>query len=293
VTDTPKHGVFQHQGLDAEDLAQVRKLARLCEERDRIDLRLSVDVLAAGAADPPHSFLSYRDGALVGFLTMYGLGDDEAEASGATHPDARRQGVFRTLVHVAREACRKAGTPALILYADDRSQAARAVAAALGAERTFSEAKLRLADAGAVPEPRGNFAFRQATEDDAAAIALLLASDMAEGTDPQQLKQVIARNMRNPNYRYYVGELAGDAVGTLNVQELGGDLYIYGFVVRPEYRGQGYGRDILTHTLRGLANQRPQPVYLEVEPDNTPALNLYRSLGIETLAMYDSYRMEV
>jgi ribosomal protein S18 acetylase RimI-like enzyme len=203
--------------------------------------------------------------------------------------DARRQGVFRALIDAAAAACREAGTPALVFYADDRSELARAVAAAVGADRSFSESKMRLNDSVPLPAASTNLDFRIATLEDTAGIGRILAQDI-DG-DVAALQLVVARNMQNPLYRYYIAMLDGDPVGTLNIQTIDGERYIYGFVVRPDYRGRGFGRETLARTLRALAEESPAPVLLEVEPNNTPAANLYRSLGFETLVTYDYYRL--
>jgi ribosomal protein S18 acetylase RimI-like enzyme len=291
VTNTPNDGIFRYKGLAAAELAEVRELGLASEQHDELDLRLSWSALAEGAPYEPTTFLSYRDGALVGFLTLYGLGDDEAEATGVVRPDKRRQGVFRALIDTAAAACREAGTPALVFYADDRSEPARAVAAAVGAERSFAEAKMRLNDSAPLPDASTNLDFHAATLHDATAIGSILARDM-DG-DQGALQLVVARNMQNPAYRYYIATLDNDPVGTLNIQTIDGEQYIYGFVVRPDYRGRGFGREILARTLRALAGESPAPVLLEVEPDNTPAVNLYRSLGFEKLVTYDYYRLRL
>jgi ribosomal protein S18 acetylase RimI-like enzyme len=290
VTDTPKNGIFHRQGLGAEELADTRELGTMCEARDGIDLRVSWDALVEDAAEPAHSFLAYRDGVLAGFLMLYGLGEPEAEGTGVVKPEFRRQGIFRELVDAAQDAGREQGTAALIVYVDRRSAAAPACMGALGAEHTFSETKMRLPDASVnVAEAAERLDFHTAAPEDAAAVGAIVAEDM-EG-DTRDLGHVIMRNMQNPAYRYYVATLDGDPVGTLNIQTIDGDNYIYGFVVKPAYRRRGYGREILARMLRELAAERPQPVYLEVETENTPAVNLYRSLGFEELVTYDYYRL--
>jgi ribosomal protein S18 acetylase RimI-like enzyme len=291
VTDTRKNGIYHYEGLPAGELSDVRELGQLCEQHDDIDLRLSWGALSDAASNPPHSILSYRDGALAGFLTMYGLADDEAEATGATRPELRRQGIFRALAEAARATCRDAGTPTLLFYVDQRSAAARPGLAALGAELAFAESKMRLADAAATAEPLSALELHRATAEDLPALAAILAGDADQ--DVQALQVILSHNMHKPSYQYYVAALDGDPVGTLNVQTIDGEPYIYGFVVRLEYRGRGFGREILARTLRDLAGDQPQPVYLEVEPDNTPAVNLYRSLGFEKLVTYDYYRLAV
>jgi ribosomal protein S18 acetylase RimI-like enzyme len=92
--------------------------------------------------------------------------------------------------------------------------------------------------------------------------------------------------MQSEWYQYYIATLAQQPIGTLNVQTIDGQAYIYGFVVRSEQRGRGYGKEILARAIEDIAAEHPQPIYLEVETDNTPALALYRSFGIEVVTTY-------
>ena len=108
---------------------------------------------------------------------------------------------------------------------------------------------------------------------------------------PQQMRQSVAHNMQSSVYQYYIATLDREPIGTLNVQNLGGEAYIYGFVVRPEQRGRGYGKEILARAIADIVAQRPQPIFLEVETENDPAFGLYRSFGFEVTTTYDYYRL--
>ncbi len=48
--------------------------------------------------------------------------------------------------------------------------------------------------------------------------------------------------------------------------------------VLPEYRGKGIGRFLMEHILAHL-KPKAKPIVLYVDPANTPAINLYKSLG--------------
>ena len=50
--------------------------------------------------------------------------------------------------------------------------------------------------------------------------------------------------------------------------------------VLPEYRGKGYGRDIVLARI-AMKREKGQPVYCNIVPDNTPAIKLMESLGFK------------
>ncbi|MGE3314430.1 MAG: GNAT family N-acetyltransferase, partial [Planctomycetaceae bacterium] len=51
--------------------------------------------------------------------------------------------------------------------------------------------------------------------------------------------------------------------------------------VHPEHRGLGLGRALVLKSLEGFRSAGLRRVYLEVTSDNTPAVELYRSVGFE------------
>ncbi|HMO59065.1 MAG TPA: N-acetyltransferase, partial [Roseiflexaceae bacterium] len=69
--------------------------------------------------------------------------------------------------------------------------------------------------------------------------------------------------------------------------------WLYGLVVREAYRGRGYGRQIVAAALAEVASQEHGDVFLEVEPENTPAVNLYRSLGFAVVRTFDYWAKEL
>ena len=65
--------------------------------------------------------------------------------------------------------------------------------------------------------------------------------------------------------------------------------YLYGFEIREDLRGQGYGKRFLNQVLLDLAKHAPLPLRLQVSGENLPALSLYKKTGFqitETLSGY-------
>ncbi|MNW11442.1 ribosomal-protein-alanine N-acetyltransferase [compost metagenome] len=72
--------------------------------------------------------------------------------------------------------------------------------------------------------------------------------------------------------------------------EPGESGFIYGFCVLPEYRGKGYGRQILSQTITALKEKdQAVEIKLEVSVENEKALGLYESCGFATRNANDYY----
>ena len=121
--------------------------------------------------------------------------------------------------------------------------------------------------------------LRQATAEDCSLMFRLQHLDGAqldEG-DPEQLaKYEKYRNDFDKN-KIQVIELGGVAVGRLRVVRED-SIYIGGFQILPEYRGQGLGTAILD-SLVLESEQSGVPITLEVFNDNTEAVKLYEKIG--------------
>lgn len=79
-----------------------------------------------------------------------------------------------------------------------------------------------------------------------------------------------------------VGDVAASAL-TNNNEGIGVYLNV---VVRPEARGQGYGRSIMQAALNWSRAAGAYWAAIQVVSDNVPAVNLYRSLGFDEIYRY-------
>lgn len=76
--------------------------------------------------------------------------------------------------------------------------------------------------------------------------------------------------------------LEGDTPAAMAVVARRGDeARLAAFALRPTYRGQGVGRQLMTSLLAALRGQGVRRMWLEVIRDNQAAVALYRSLGFE------------
>ncbi|MCB1263255.1 MAG: ribosomal protein S18-alanine N-acetyltransferase [Mycobacterium sp.] len=115
--------------------------------------------------------------------------------------------------------------------------------------------------------------------------ALLFAGD-----DPWP-EVAFARELAAGHNRYVAARVEGTLVGYAGIARLGRvapfEYEIHTIGVDPAYQRHGIGRAMMTRLLDEVGPDGV--VYLEVRTDNEPALELYRSLGFETIGVRKRY----
>ncbi|TCL54033.1 acetyltransferase (GNAT) family protein [Hydrogenispora ethanolica] len=276
-------GLLSRQGLTGPELEQIRELEAACAERQPLNMKLNWEMLTERPAGETNDFLYYEAGRLVGFLGLYGFATQprEIEATGMVHPDWRRRGIFGWLFAAAHRECQSREVERLLLISERASAPGIRFAEASGGQYAFSEYRMRF-DGRTVPDfPARGLRLRQATAADRPvlqqidAVCFGLAEDDSGGLERCQAT--------------YLAEAEGRVVGKIGLLQEGEDAYIFGFGIRPEFRGQGYGREALSLTLRQALAGPVRSVILEVAVQNERALSLYQSCGFERITAYDYY----
>lgn len=283
--------------LSERERADVEALAAQCNQHDGTDLKLAYGEREAAADAAPTCFLAYRDEQLVGYCAIDCGGVDEI--CGMVAPAARRHGLGRRLLSRAHEASRDRRGQALLIT-EEAAPVGGALARAFCVGLAMTEQRLGLLAPGDLIAPtapaNGPVRLRPATEGDIDALATILAEAFNERPVEHTRANLHAELAES---RILVGEVAGRPVGTLkiyperNLANRGQRAGIYGFAVRPEYQGRGYGRQMLTQTLRLLLAEGYLPITLEVLPENSRAVALYTSVGMRPITTYHYYVLPV
>ncbi|MGI5939198.1 MAG: GNAT family N-acetyltransferase [Thermoleophilia bacterium] len=80
----------------------------------------------------------------------------------------------------------------------------------------------------------------------------------------------------------FLAHFEGETVGScqlLRVLEEPSFVYVLGFYIRPSWQGRGFGRRLLQQMIEECRGLGVDGMVLTVSPDNTRAINLYRSAG--------------
>jgi ribosomal-protein-alanine N-acetyltransferase len=85
----------------------------------------------------------------------------------------------------------------------------------------------------------------------------------------------------NPVARCWVAEVDGRVVGMVVAWLLVDEIHIATIATHPDFRRQGIGRKLLSHTLRRAIEDGAQSSFLEVRASNLVAQEMYRQFGYE------------
>ena len=123
------------------------------------------------------------------------------------------------------------------------------------------------------------FIFRYATSEDIESIAAIELASMSNPWKADSYQEAINSDHAFVMVAEQDNKIAGFAVFYLTPPE----SELPDIVVSPEYRGQGLGRQLLTHCFDELRAKSIETIFLEVRVSNTPARTLYEHLGFESI----------
>lgn len=290
MSTSEKQGLLKKSTLTGEEIEEVARLIALCDGQDNLDMPISLDGLRQRPGNEIDDFLYYERGELAGYLYVDSWGKEEKELTGMVAPEFRRRGIFRQLFEAAREECRARGVEKLFLICEQSSQSGQAFARSVRAHQDFSEHKMALQTFVERRRSDPQFQMHPATPEDKEALVSILATDMGDEKDARQFVEKIFALGKQPQY---LATLAGKPLGTLRLDYHDGEVSIYGFVVRSEYRGRGYGRMMLEQIIRQLHNEGIKAITLEVEVENKSAIGLYTSCGFQVVTTYDYFSRNI
>jgi mycothiol synthase len=276
-------------GLPAQTLAAARDLVARCNAHDATALLLALKPEQPGDDTTPRYFLSHAAGRLIGLAELVGY--REIEGTILVAPEHRRTGLGRALATAAARDLAARGIESWLLVCDEAFPGGIAFAQILGGVRAYFEHRLTL-DPALVPATAGHGAtltLRQAGTSDATTIARITAA--AFGDPPDDVGSWIATDLARPDRRWFLGVVAGEAVGNLRVIAIEEGRDITAFGVLPAQQGRGYGRALLSQTIALLRDESAAPINIEVETDNAAALGLYQSCGFAPQHTYGYYRV--
>lgn len=279
-------------GLAPGDLEEIGRLAAACTAADGGRLKLSWGTLGSRPVDQVNDFLWRRpDGALVGFLGLYGFRPDEVEVCGMVHPDHRRQHIFSRLYDAALAELERRGTPRALLIVDRSSPAGAAFARSRAGVIDHSEHRMVVRREPEPFRPDPLVRTRAAGLPDAPFILACICEAFGlplTRLDDDELEELARRNPGT-----MVIERAGEPVGTVRLSRDVTGADIYGFAVVAKWRGHGIGRQVLSQIVSELLAEGVDRVGLEVETENDGALRLYQRCGFERAGTEDYYAVTV
>jgi tRNA threonylcarbamoyl adenosine modification protein YeaZ/ribosomal-protein-alanine acetyltransferase len=125
---------------------------------------------------------------------------------------------------------------------------------------------------------------RLASIDDSPVLADIHAASFAKGWAASELSSMLAL----PGAGALLVELQGIIYGFVMFQWVAGEAEINTMCVSPNYRRQGFGRDLITGLIAFLKDNTTR-IYLDVSDGNLAAVTLYEQLGFSKTGMRRAY----
>jgi ribosomal protein S18 acetylase RimI-like enzyme len=269
--------------LSSKQLHDIKQLQRLCEECDKIQLKLNWDMLNNRQEEKKY-FFKYEKEELIAFLGVYGFGN-KVELCGMVKPENRRQGVFTQLFSDALHVIETRNYHTVLLNAPGSSITAKGFLQSVPCTFNMTEyqmqwSKTDIADCQDV--------IVRASDAHDLEIEIQLDIQCFNFTRDEAVE--FNHRIRKENKQdSYIIENDNQRVGKIRIDYSTGDAWIYSFAIFPEFQGNGIGRKALAKVVSDQHNKGYE-VFLDVEAENSHALRLYESCGFKLYQSQDYYK---
>jgi ribosomal protein S18 acetylase RimI-like enzyme len=302
---TKKFWIKLREYIDYSDYEHINKLKKLCEKTDGV-LKLELDYKLKDSQNAEETydlsnineFMCYDDEILVGYIGICSFGNHSypLELMGMVHPEYRKQGIFTRLNQMALGECRRRSSVDFYLLCDRKSETGKIFLTSLGAKYNYSEFEMYLDQDiyNSLDLNLDTLSLRKATNDDAYEVTRqnkIYFEDIDENTcvDIKEDELLFPEEEEKRGLTIFIAEYNDKVVGKVNIQVDNGIGGIYGLGILPNYRGQGFGRELLMMAVEELKKLRVERIMLQVEAENSTALNLYKSCGFVEESVMDYY----
>ena len=277
-------GLVRKRGLEESDLAEIEALEEECNRAENIRIKFNWGMMRERDGSYGSDFCFYEQGRLVGYAPLDGFGG-AFEVTAAVLPASRRQGVFRALFEAARHEARIREARELLLVSYPASEAGSAVVQRLALPYKNSEYRMEAA-VDTIP-PLAPNAVTLETVDAANVSELSQLLGVSFGDSRWNDPKMLLKELERANKRYFLAKLDSRTIGQIGVIVENRSVYIRAVGIVPEWRNQGYGRQLLATTVRQLLTEGNTQFALDVATDNRRALSLYQSCGFHETTAYD------
>lgn len=256
-------------------------------------------------------WVAEADGKLVGYGVALEQPSQHSTLYVVVHPSHRRMGLGSQLLELTLARAHELGSTTILINANERNAASNQFLIYHGFARVGSSGTMNAS--GAVQthsfELPGGFTLKKYSEVNEPIVLLTALNDCYLGMwGHHHRDQYTEEELRSPQFlKYYQAEdilLLFDAQGTISGlcsvkpegkrEENGSrvDLLDAPGVIQ-KYREHGFQRQLVLAGFAHLRKKDIRPVILEFWGEIESALDIYRSLGFETLNHYITYHREL
>ncbi|HDR6312907.1 TPA: GNAT family N-acetyltransferase [Bacillus cereus] len=284
--------IEQKKSLTANEIQQMKDLARICGQHDQIDYSsdLHINFLTARNNEEIYDFLFYDDTQLIGTLSMYDFErPTKLELIGFVHPNYRKQHIGTTLLQTAMKEIQKSEADEALLIMNGDSASGKEFAKRMKLPYLYSEYSMEFKAKEVQKTTKNTIQLTLASSE--SLLDLIELSSKAFGDSAENTAIWLQKMMHSPSHQVYSALTDEKVIGTITVSKQEQSTTLSGFAVHPSYQGKGYGKDILKSMVHTLITKGISIIELDVETKNNHALNLYTQCGFEMKTKHDYYNI--
>ncbi|MDR3601706.1 MAG: GNAT family N-acetyltransferase [Desulfosporosinus sp.] len=277
--------------LSDKAINEVLNLERVCQDYDKLKGSVYLDTSLNFSPHIKSVFLLYENRELISMLAMVIPTQQEAEISAYTLPKYRHNGYFKILLAEAVEELNKFDIQNLLFVCERQSISGKGVMVSLNAEyehteysMRFNKARYRATDANRLLLLRSHYKD----------LDKIIETSMKIFEDSyEESKNLIENCLKSETREQYLAVLNEEIIGLGSINKERDEGLIFGFGIVPDYRGKGYGAELLHRLIDRLWQIGKTEIILDVNSENGHALELYQKAGFQIEIAFEFFRRKV
>ena len=275
-------------------IKQLRKIENICKKYDNIIRDINLDSSMNFNQDMNHTFLYYNENKIfVGFLYMFVPTSEEAEVQGYILPKYRNRGYFKELLKEAEAELKVYGVRDILFVCEFNPKSAKVDLEGINASYEFTEYSMEY-----VGSKKDNHDIEisdievlEANKEDLEELVNVSKKSFDESVE--EARGYITKSLEASNRVQYKALYNGKYIGLAGVYSEREEATIFGLGILPEYRGKGFGKQLLKLILKELENKHLEEILIDVDSNNEVAFKLYKQMGFDIEVAFDYFRKEI
>jgi len=277
------------KSLNDKTVNDVINLETICKKHDNLYGSIFLDTSLNFNHNIKSVFLLYEAEELISILSMFIPTQQEAEISALTEPKHRRKGYFNALLARAIQELKKFDVPDILFVCESQSISGNLVIATLNVKYEYSDYLMRFNEDRYAPSR--DACRLLLSKPDLGDFEKIIDTSMRIFDDSyDEAKDRIYYCYESAFREQYMAVLNDEIIGLCTINFESDEVAIFALGIVPEYRGQGYGTELLYLIVDSLWGRGRTKLTLEVNSENTRAFELYKKFGFQIVTAFEYYR---
>jgi len=234
-------------------------------------------------------YMAYDNKKLIGFLTTFIPTSNEAEVLAVVHPEYRQKGCFNMLFQAAKEILLCAGIKNILLVIEAKSKSGlKALKKFEGCKLEHSEYRMFYEKFDNIPEYY-DLSFSEVNSENKKIFSDITLDAFNDLDENDSFIDTVIECKDRDGYIAYNNNIP---VGVFDYNYEDNDAFLYGVAIKSDYRGKGFGKQLIGFALyEGL--KKRNKIVLDVDSNNPIAFNLYKKCGFKVDFQVDYYSFHI